>query len=145
MTTDENKRKLLDFLRAKEFGVLSTLSAADGYPESAVVALSETDDLELVFGSFIGTRKNVNIVKNPHVSVVIGWDNTEKITVQYEGTAQEISGQEREILSEKHCIKNADSIVYLKDENIRYFKITPTWVRYSNFSQHPKEVWEIRF
>ncbi len=52
--------------------------------ESAVVAIAETEDLELIFGTFFTTRKYANLKLNPHVSVVIGWDDGEKITSELE-------------------------------------------------------------
>ncbi len=140
----EKYKKVFDFIATNEFGVVSTVGSETLSPESAVVAMSETDNFELVFGSFIDSRKNKNIAKNPNVSVVIGWDNTNKITIQLEGIAFLVEGEERELLIGRHIIKNPGSRAFLDDSRQQYFKITPKWIRYSNFSVAPQEVWELR-
>ncbi len=139
--TQEQKQKILSFIRTCEFGVIAT-NSTNGAPESAVVGFSETDELEIVVGSFSNTRKNTNITRDPRVSFVIGWDNAGKITVQIEGAAVFLEGEERSVLSKKHCRKNAGSAKYQNDQRQQYFKIIPRWIRYSDFSVQPQEVWE---
>jgi general stress protein 26 len=60
---EEQKRKILEILKNNQFGIIAT-NSADSAPESAVVAVSETPNLEIVFGSFNNTRKNKNIACN---------------------------------------------------------------------------------
>ena len=139
---EKQKEKILSLFKRNEFGVLATNSES-GSPESAVMAFSETDDLCIVFGSFKDTRKNKNIAKDPHVSVVIGYENS--TSVQFEGVATAVEGGEREILEEAHCQKNDGSQMFRNDLRQEYFKVVPTWIRYSNFSVDPQEVWEIDF
>ena len=139
----EKKEKILNFIKFCEFGVVSTLDPGSLTPESAVVAISQTDNLEIIFASFSGTRKNHNLEKNKNVSIVIGWDNANKTTVQLEGVAHLLKGDERALLAERHCIKNPESRKYLHDSRQHYFKIIPRWIRYSNFSVNPQEVWEL--
>ncbi len=140
----EKWKKVFKFISTNEFGVVSTISLDGLAPESAVVAISETDSFELVFGSFFDSRKNQNIAKNPSVSVVIGWDNTNKTTIQFEGTALLAEGEERKFLAERHVAKNPDSKEFSDDPRQQYFRIVPKWVRYSNFSVDPQEVWELK-
>ena len=138
---EEQKKKILDFIKTQILGVISTVSP-DSNPESAVVAFSETDNLELIFGSFSDTRKNKNLQSNNKVSFVIGWGD---ITVQYEGLAQELSGGEAIKAREIHLFKNPGSKKYAFDEKQRFFKITPIWVRYYDFNYDPEKVFEIKF
>lgn len=133
MNTEEKKKKILEFVKRCEFGVVSTIALGSSTPESAVVAVSETDNLELVFASFAGNRKNNNIATNPSVSVVLGWSKQEKITVQVEGVATLVADRERTLLEQKHCAKNPESLKFVNDPRQQYFKITPVWVRYSDF------------
>ncbi|HEV7448980.1 MAG TPA: pyridoxamine 5'-phosphate oxidase family protein [Candidatus Paceibacterota bacterium] len=141
--TPEQKEKLLALFARNKLGVVSTVSA-EGKPQSAVVAISETSELCLVFGSFKGNRKNNNIERNPAVSVVVGWSDDDSTTVQMEGKTQFLEGEERERLADAHC-KKEDSYEYHKDPRQQYFKIIPTWIRYSDFSIDPQEIWELNF
>lgn len=142
MITQEQKQKIFDFIKIQEFGVIATNSLENLAPESAIVAFSETEDLEIVIGSFIECRKNKNILRNQNVSFVIGWDNISKTTIQIERFAVLLEGKEKDKLSQKHIQKNKDSSEYLNDPRQQYFKIIPRWIRYSNFSVHPQEIWE---
>lgn len=138
--THEQHKKVLSLLERNEFGVVAT-NSDDGAPESAVVAFSEIPELCVIFGSFKDTRKNKNITRNQYVSIVVGWEHS--TTVQMEGRAELVSGEEREKLEQAHCNKNEGSQKYRNDPRQEYFKITPTWIRYSDFSVNPQEVWEV--
>jgi general stress protein 26 len=138
--TEDQRKKITVLLKANQFCVLATNSTT-GTPESAVVAFSNTSDLEIVFASFKQTRKNKNLEKDPHISMVIGWDNL--TTLQVEGTAEVVVGEERARLEDAHCLKNQLSNKYRNDPRQVYFKVRPRWIRYSNFSVDPQEVWEV--
>jgi len=43
-------------------------------PESALVAIAVTEDLEIVFDTLDSTRKYRNLISNPKASVVVGWE-----------------------------------------------------------------------
>jgi general stress protein 26 len=138
----DQRRKILAVLQRSQFGVISTNTGGKS-PESAVVAISETEDLDIIFGSFNTARKNKNIRENSFVSVVVGWDMEHKKTVQIEGEAFITTGEEREMLENIHCAKNKGSSKYRGDSKQEYFRIKPFWIRYSDFSVHPQEVWEV--
>ena len=78
--------ELLQFLHKHRLGVVATTSPS-GEPQSAVVGIAVTDQLEIVFDTLSTTRKCKNLRRYPNISVVVGWDN--EITVQYEGIADE--------------------------------------------------------
>lgn len=143
---NDQKNKIFNMFEKNKFGVVATLSAEhDRPPESAVVAISHTPKLEIVFGSFKTTRKNINLTHNSNISVVIGWDNSNKKTLQIEGRAQQVLDRlEREKVEIVHCAKNPESEKFKNDPRQEYFKIIPDWIRYSDFSQDPQEVWEIK-
>lgn len=143
--TEEQKNKIFAILKKNEFGVVATLPNEIGKaPQSAVVAISETPDLHIIFGSFNSSRKNNNIKYNPHISVVVGWDNKDKKTLQIEGKAQLVlDNKEQELLEEMHCVKNPSSERFRNDPRQEYFRMVPYWIRYSDFSKDPQEVWEI--
>lgn len=134
--------KILDLFAKNKYGVLSTISA-EGKSQSAVVALTETDEYELIVGTSRNSRKYKNILLNPEVSVVIGWDND--TTVQYEGLARVLRGEEANECQKKHLAKHPESVVHREASDEVYILIKPTWIRYSNFSKHPSDIEEKDF
>ncbi|HXQ26285.1 MAG TPA: pyridoxamine 5'-phosphate oxidase family protein [Candidatus Acidoferrales bacterium] len=122
---------LLAFLRKHRLGVLATVSPT-GEPESAVVGIAFTNNLELVFDTIDNTRKCQNLRKFPRIAFVIGWD--EEITVQYEGIADEPNGAELEGLKDAYFAVYPDGRERQKWPGITYFRVRPTWARYSDFN-----------
>src|SRR5450432_3003752 len=76
------KEFLYNFIRQHKFGVLATVSP-DNVPESAYVGIAVTPDLKIIFDTVSDTRKYNNLLLNPNISFVIGWDKEQ--TIQYEG------------------------------------------------------------
>ncbi len=143
----EKRIKIINLIERNEFAVVATFPAnAAGAPQSAVLAISHDVELRLYFGSFRSTRKNSNLAGDPRISIVIGWDNTTKQTLQLEGTAAIVKDpSERMLVAERHVLKNPSSIKYQNDPRQVYFRVTPQWLRYSDFSVDPQEVWELTF
>lgn len=127
---DEQKKKVLNFIKSQQLAVLSTV-ALDGFPEAAVVGISELDDLSLIFGTFNTYRKYKNLKNNPKVALVIGWSH---ITIQYEGIAEEFAGDEREFAKQIHVLKLPTSKKFADLPEQCYFKIKPLWIRHSDYS-----------
>ena len=143
MEDKDKKRKILDFIKAQELAVISTVSS-ENLPESAVIGISEMGDLSIIFGTFKQYRKYKNLKENPRVAFVIGWGNT---TLQYEGTAQELIGEERERVKQIHIKKLPSSQKFAELLEQCYFKVIPTWIRYTDYSSDSiyGEVFEIKF
>lgn len=137
----EKKKIILDFISKQSLAVLST--SQNDQPQSAVLEFGETKDLELVFDTFTSSRKYENLLKNNKVAFVIGWD--ESITVQYEGIANELTSKESEAYKKVYWEKNPDAKKWEKREGITFFKVTPTWIRYSDLHTDPWTVFEIKF
>jgi len=138
------KNKILNFLKTNNLMVLSTMNK-NNTPQSALVAFAETENLELIFGTFATTRKYQNLKHNNHVSLVIGTDETTNLTLQYEGIASEVTGNEFEQCKNIQLKKNPTSKKYASHKDQRYFKITPCWIRYSDLSKNPEEILELQF
>jgi len=139
----ENKDKILRFIKNQKLMVISTLNK-NNYPESALVGFSENADLEVIFGIFNDTRKYLNLEGNKNVSLVIGFDINEKITIQYEGIANEVKGKELEQCKKIH-IDKLENEEYVNNSKEKIFKIIPKWIRYSDLSKEPEEIFEISF
>ncbi|MDF2433412.1 MAG: hypothetical protein JWP44_3043 [Mucilaginibacter sp.] len=126
------KEFLCNFIRQNDIAVLST-SSKENKPQAALIGIAVSNDLEIVFDTVKTSRKYFNLLQNPLVAMVIGWDN--ETTVQYEGIATELSGKDedrfKEIYFETYPDGRERSVSW---PDIVHFKITPTWIRYSNFN-----------
>jgi general stress protein 26 len=124
------KAELLVFMRAQKWAVEASV-ASDGAPQAAVIGVAVTDDLELVFDTLADTRKAQNLRRSAKIALVLGWD--EEQTVQYEGVADEPIGEE--LVRAKHAYfeRFPDGPEREKWPGILYFRVRPTWIRYSDF------------
>jgi hypothetical protein len=73
---------LYKFLIQCKLGVLGTIGEANT-PQSALVGIAVTEDLEIVFDTVKTSRKYPNLIARPACSFVMGWAGEK--TVQYEG------------------------------------------------------------
>lgn len=140
---NEQKQKILDFLFDRRLGVISSVNA-DGFPESALVAFSETGDVHLVFGTSEKSRKYANILRKPQVAMVIS-DEQQRLTLQYEGVARELMGEEKAKAQEAHIRKHPAASKFAKSDTQAYFEITPTWIRFADHHIDPNEIFELKF
>ncbi len=70
------------FMRRCRYGVVSSMSE-EGHPQSALVGIAVTEELEIVFDTLNSSRKYRNLIQRPSCSLVVGWDGEQ--TIQYEG------------------------------------------------------------
>ena len=133
---------VLTFLKGQLLGVLSTIHE-DGTPESAVIEVAFGDAYELIFNTFITYRKYANLQKNPHIACVVGWD--ENVTIQYEGSAREVSGEDERRAHDIFFRAHPDAKKWLNDDRTRFFIVRPTWIRYTNYNKDPWEILEQNF
>lgn len=123
---------IYSFLKRHSLGVISTVSK-DNKPESALIGIAFSKNLEVVFDTVKTSRKFHNIIQNPNVAMVIGWDN--ETTVQLEGTATELTGEEAAYYKEIYFEVYPDGRERAETwPHIVHFKIKPTWIRYSNYN-----------
>ena len=137
-----DKKELLKFIKKQKLAVISTVSP-DSIPEAAVLEFGETDELELIFDTFIKSRKYENLKVNPKAAFVIGWD--ENITAQYLGEAVELEGEELQRCKDYYFKKNPRAKEWDGREGIAYFKVMPKWIKYSDLNKHPWEIHEFTF
>lgn len=137
------KEIIYEFLKNHKLGIVSSINA-DGKPESALVGIAVSEQLEIIFDTVKSSRKYRNINANPHVSFAIGWNN--ETTIQYEGEAMVLGDDESSDLYRemyyrawpdgKERTANWSGLVHLK--------VAPKWMRYSNFNE-PVKIEEISF
>jgi general stress protein 26 len=135
-----DRESLLEFMRAHKLAVVATVGP-DGKPEAALVGYAVSDELELVFDTTVGSRKLRNIRANPEVAAVIGW-NAEQ-TLQYEGVADEPTGEARGICQLRYFDAYPDGRERAEDPEITYVRVRPSWLRYSDFAQDPHLIVEL--
>jgi general stress protein 26 len=138
MTTHD----LVAFLRRYRLAVQASVSAGSG-AQAAVVGFAVTDRLEIVFDTLGSTRKMQNLRTNPRIALVIGGmvDGDER-TVQYEGIADEPTGEDLVRARTAYYEVFADGPERLSWPGLTYVRVRPTWIRYSNFGVRPPEIVE---
>jgi general stress protein 26 len=119
-------------------------SIADTGPQSALVGIAVTPDLEIVFDTVKHSRKYPNIVADPRCSLVIG--TTSGTTVQYEGVAREVTdaGQLAQ-LKEFYFAAFPDGPSRESWPGIVYIAVKPTWIRFSDYGETPPRIETLTF
>jgi hypothetical protein len=136
------QEKLLAFMRQEPYAVEASVTA-HGRPQAALVGIVVTDRFEVFFDTLADSRKAVNLRGNPAVALVIGpaAAGSER-TVQLEGAADEPKGPELARLLELYLARFPDGLKRQQWPGISYWRIRPTWLRYSDFSIDPPEIVE---
>ena len=130
MNRQELQQLVYKFIEARKYGVISSIGPS-GEPQSALVGIAVSAELEIVFDTVKTSRKFPNLKADPRIAVVIGWEGEQ--TVQYEGVAME--PEDGELLRAKAVYFAAwpSGVERQKWPGIAYFLIRPTWLRYSDF------------
>ena len=132
---------LLDFMRGEKYAVEAS-SASDG-PQAAVVGIAVGDDFEIFFDTVGTTRKALNLRGDPRVAFVVGGTGaTDQRTVQYAGVADEPTGVELTRLKRIYFARFPDGPERETWAGITYFRVRPTWLRFSDCSQDPPVIRE---
>lgn len=137
-----NATKLLEFLRTHRLAVEASVSTATK-PQAAIVGFAISDRFEIVLDTLAATRKAENLRNNPRIALVIGgWAAGDERTVQYEGDADEPVGAERKRIAEVYYSAYPDGRERAKWPGLTYFRVKPTWIRYSDYNRNPPEIVE---
>jgi pyridoxine/pyridoxamine 5'-phosphate oxidase len=137
-----DREGIYSFMTRCRYGIVSSVSA-DGNPESALVGIATTPELEIIFDTLNSARKYRNLVARPSCSLVVGWDGEQ--TVQYEGVATEPKGAELKRYQEAYFAVWPDGVTRLSWPGITHFVVRPKWIRYSDYDQSPPLIEEISF
>jgi hypothetical protein len=137
-----DKPAIYRFMTQFRYGVVSSISSV-GTPQSALVGVATTPELEIVFDTVKSSRKYPNLVALPSCSFVVGWGGEQ--TVQLDGTACEPEGAELRRYQEVYFAAWPDGPARMAWPGIAYFVVRPRWVRFSDFDQSPPLIVEIAF
>src|SRR5271165_3142173 len=133
------KPDLFDFIHSQKLGVLGSLSP-EGAPQSSLVGIAVTPDLEIIFDTVKSSRKYRNLTANPACSFSIGWSG--EATLQYEGRTIEPSGDELVRYRSVYFKKWPDGPDRLSWPGITYFVVRPKWIRFCDYGQRPPLIQE---
>jgi hypothetical protein len=129
-------------MRREPYAVQASVTA-HGTPQAALIGIVVTDRFEVFFDALADSRKAVNLRRNPAVALVIGPAAAEsERTVQLEGIANEPTGAELVRLLELYLARFPDGLERQQWPGISYWRVTPTWLRYSDYSINPPEIVE---
>ena len=137
-----DKAAIYAFMARCRCGVLSSMSS-DGTPQSALVGIATTPALDIIFDTKKSSRKYTNLIRSPACSFVVGWDGEQ--TVQYEGIAVELQGDELRTYLEAYFAVWPGGRARMDWPGITYFVVRPTWIRYCDYDQKPPVIEEIVF
>jgi hypothetical protein len=135
---------LYSFMTKWTLGVLGTIGPA-GAPQSALVGIATTPQLEIVFDTVKSSRKYPNLIARPACSFVIGGWGAGEQTVQYEGEAEELQSPDLARYQETYFQAWPDGPARMSWPGIVYFVVRPTWIRYSDYDQRPALIREFTF
>jgi len=133
---------LREYIARCELGVLGTIGP-DARPQSSLVGIAVTEQLEVLFDTVKSSRKYGNLIARPACSFVIGWAGEQ--TVQYEGEAAELSGSELDRLQPIYFERWPECRAHLSWPGIVYFVVRPRWIRYSDYDRQPPFIQEFVF
>lgn len=132
---------LYSFLSRHRYGVVSSIGD-DGTPQSALVGVAVSPELEIIFDTVKTSRKYRNLIARPLCSFVVGWDGEQ--TVQFQGAAEEPRGPDLPRYQEIYFATWPECRSHLSWPDIAYFVVRPRWIRYSDYDQSPPLIQEFR-
>jgi pyridoxamine 5'-phosphate oxidase-like protein len=134
--------ELLRFMRTQRLAVEASC-AADGGAQAALVGVAVTDAFEIVFDTLETTRKARNLRASPRAAFVLGgWADGDERTLQFEGIADEPVGAELERIKAAYFAAWPDGLARASWPGITYFRVRPSWIRFSDFNRAPPEITE---
>jgi pyridoxine/pyridoxamine 5'-phosphate oxidase len=136
------KEGVYRFISGQKLAVVSSIGS-DGTPQSAVIGIGVTPELDIVFDTLNPSRKAQNLVARPTCSLVVGWDD--EITVQYEGLAAQHLVNDEGNWKEAYFRSWPDGRERMSWPGLVYFVVSPKWIRYSDFNRRPPEIAEFTF
>lgn len=131
--------QLVSFMRAQPCVVEASVTP-QGTPEAAAIRVAVTDRWELLFNTVTQSRKHQNLVMNPRVAFVIGWEHER--TVQYEGIAELPPEAELAEVRAYYFDHFRDGPTEQTWPGLVYWRVRPTWIRYSDLNINPPIIQE---
>jgi hypothetical protein len=134
--------EIVSFVREKKLAVQAS-TPHGGAPQSAVVGVVVSENIEIFFDTLSTSRKAQNLRRDGRISFVFGWDLEEAQTAQIEGVVDEPSGETLARLKKLYIGRFPDGAEREALPDITYFRARPTWIRWSDFRKVPALITEM--
>ena len=129
-------------MRQERYAVQASVSAV-GTPQAAMVGVVVSDEFEVFFDALGSSRKTVNLRQNAVAALVLGpVTSAAERTVQLEGMANEPTGAELDRFLELYFARFPQGRERRNWPGMTYWRVTPTWLRYSDYSVEPHDIRE---
>ena len=134
---------LVAYMRGHTLAVVATIGP-DGGPRAALVGVGVSDGLEVIFDTVSTSRKHANLVADPRAAVTFSGPGEK--TLQLEGVATAVSTADPADAHVREAYYRAwpDGPARLAWPGLVYWRITPSWLRYSDYDRGPL-IFERRF
>lgn len=136
---EEQRAAALAFLKTEELGVLATSTPEDG-PSARPLYYAADDDFNVFFTTLKNTRKVADILKSGRAAFTI-YDRKKPAVLEIHGTIADctesaVIGPVITELAHRISAKGDHfaPLTRLDSSVARFFKLTPTWIRYGDFS-----------
>lgn len=129
-----SRSELSNFLRTQPLCTFSTVDA-EGRPQGATVAFSETQDGDFIVGTSETSRKSANVDTNPNVAMTIT-DAERRYTVQLEGVARKLGAEAFVAYADYHYDQLPASRPFRDTPGQVNILISPTHIRFSDCNPH---------
>jgi len=133
---------LYEFISRHRYAVVCS-NPRGGAPQSALVGIAVTPDLEIIFDTVKTSRKYPNLIARPNCSFVVGWEGEQ--TVQFEGIASEPTGRDLQRCQETYFSVWPECQLHMSWPAVTYFVVRPRWIRYSDYDKNPPLIEELTF
>ncbi len=111
----------------------------DGEPQASTIEFCVQGNA-ILFDSFEASRKVKNIERGSRVALVIMPSETS--TVQLQGEALVLTGDERDRAVETYIAKIPRASGWINNDDVKVFSVRLSWARHIDVSTHPWNVYE---
>jgi general stress protein 26 len=128
--------EVLEYLKTQKVGVLA-VEMLDGSPHGATVHFAYTENpFVFYFETNREYRKAAPILHNKktRASFVVGTDPAEPKTLQMDGIVKILTARERKIFDRVYLPKFPEKNEKAKLAKVIFFKFTPTWWRFTDWT-----------
>jgi pyridoxine/pyridoxamine 5'-phosphate oxidase len=131
-----SKSEVLAYMRQARYAVIATVDP-DGQPESALMGIATTNELEVVFDTLSTSRKHMNLLRNNHIAVT--FSGPDEQTLQLEGIAipVPVTGSAGYEYRETYYAVWPAGRERTSTPQLAYWRVAPRWARHSDYAGGP--------
>ncbi len=129
-------QEIFDYLKTQRVGVLA-VEMLDGSPHAATVHFAHTEDpFVFYFETYRDYRKAEPLYGRDvtRASFVVGSDERNMKTLQLDGTVVLLKSEEKAVFDSIYLGKFPEKVKKSEDPKFVFFKFTPTWWRFTDWT-----------